>query len=113
MKVTINRCDLCGADATSENPVTMSIGGVPTGRRVTSVSLFGRVSEKEERESLDLCEACGAGIVDIVRAAVARRRSLVMPQAAKPAPSTDGGLALLAAMPEWWVGPDHTEEDEA
>lgn len=104
MRVSIKRCDFCGADHSPENPVSMTIGGVKTGRKVPSRGgIFGLLdggTAVDERADLDMCAACGAGLLDIVRAAVARRHATDPPKP-KPAPESDAydAMRLVLGMP--------------
>lgn len=87
MRVSIKRCDFCGADHSAENPVSLTIGGVKTGRKVpTGGGIFGLMSGTvaDETADLDMCAECAAGLLDIVRAAIARRRAANPP---KPKPA--------------------------
>lgn len=94
MRVSIKRCDFCGADHSTENPVSMTIGGVKTGRKVPNRGgIFGGGTVVDEKADLDMCAACGAGLLDIVRAAVARRHATDPPKP-KPAPESDAFDAI-------------------
>jgi hypothetical protein len=96
MKATVTRCDICGSDSTDENPVCVTVSGfrkAEHAREVTErsyfpVSIF--YGTEPTPPDIDMCQQCAAGMLDIVKASVARRRiERKAREAAKPAQPTE------------------------
>jgi hypothetical protein len=92
MRLQINRCDVCGADDTPENRVSVRVTGVggtaqPPEVAMTMLGVFGWCrSESAATHDVDLCQRCGAGLLDIVRTRQAQRQqALTLAEKTKPA----------------------------
>jgi len=78
MRATIQRCDICGAEHSAENPVTVRVSDCPTGAPVKIEHAFGFLMDAQPAADLDLCRACALPIYQILserrKAAVGDRR---------------------------------------
>lgn len=74
MKCEITRCDVCGADDGPDNRVTLRIIGIDAPLKEPSddggflISYFSGPRQKPSAH-LDLCQACGGGLVAMLKEA--------------------------------------------
>lgn len=81
MQRMVKRCDVCGADDSPKNPVCVTVTGFGDKKKDDgdSMSYFSMLSFRvtaEPAAHVDLCKACGGGLVDLLRYAHARNESL-------------------------------------
>lgn len=94
-RVEINRCDVCGADDSPENRVSVRVSGIgnrpkPSRSPFELFVHFGG-SEPEQPDAVDLCQRCGGGLIALLRERQAQRLR-EKPPMPKPSPA---GLAYF------------------
>jgi hypothetical protein len=83
VKLLVHRCDICGVDDRPENRVCVRVSHIPLEeaqpRTVESpmglIKFMGFMGEAEVTLTVDLCERCGRGLLELLAEAERRRRS--------------------------------------
>lgn len=94
MHVEIHRCDICGADDSPRNPVSVRVSHVaaplsPAAQRVLEEiqrEMPVLLRPTAPTEDIDLCQECGRGLVALLRETQARREAATPAAAKGPAP---------------------------
>jgi hypothetical protein len=99
MNRMVKRCDVCGADDRKDNPVCVHVSQVvetPQSDTYTSYILtLGGPTRTEV--GLDLCKACGGGLLDLLRHAK-KRHDAEAKLKPKPSASALSDYLVLSSM---------------